>query len=190
MIAYLTGKVLDTQPDSVIILVGSIGYKVNLPHNSLLPETELSLFIYTHHNQDNGGQLWGFYQAIELRLFELLLQVNGVGPKTAALLIHDLGIAKVVEAVTAENPAGLKVPGIGAKTAERMIIDLRDKLAGFAGYVSSTSGRNQNYELILSALENLGYTRKLAEEMHAAANIPAEADLSTAIKMVLNTNRQ
>jgi len=190
MIAYLSGTVLDAQADNIILLVGAIGYKVSLPHNSVLTGSVLNLYTHTHQNQDSAPQLWGFYKIEELTLFELLLQVSGVGPKTAALLVHDLGITKVVEAITTATPSGLKVPGIGAKTAERMIIDLRDKLVAFSGYVSSGGiSKNQHYDSIISTLENLGYTHKEADQMYVAAKIPTDSTLSEAIKQTLNSNK-
>lgn len=187
MISFLQGKIRLSQANHLIIQVGGVGYKVQLPLNSLLEGSDVELFIYTHFNQDSGQQLWGFYDANQLKLFEQLVQVNGVGPKTAALLVHMLGVEKVISAINSSDAGGLKVPGIGSKTAERILIDLRGKVgeSSVGGSVVVGGVDSKLKSDVVGALENLGYSSKLAEAMFSNAKIDNTMNTAEAIKAAL-----
>lgn len=193
MISYISGKILTTSAEYVVVVVNNIGYKVSVPLHNLIEGADVSLFLHTHYNQENGSQLWGFFTVEELKMFEQLLQVNGVGPKTAALLVYDLGISKIVQAISSEQPKELKVPGIGAKTSERIIIDMRDKISQFGQSTATgekpTKKNMPYYDSIISTLENLGYQNSTAVEMYHLANITEELTLSEAIKKALSAGK-
>jgi holliday junction DNA helicase RuvA len=134
MIAYLRGMVIDRNAEQVILDVGGVGYLVSITARalrSLPPETnkEARLHIYSHSSQDNPTQLFGFPDAQERRLFETLISVQGVGPRVAIAILSNIGLADLVRAVTSSDVKRLtQVKGIGKKIAERLCVELRDRI--------------------------------------------------------------
>jgi len=169
MIASLRGLLLEQGPDHVVIEAGGVGYAVTVTAAAqrALPATgaEARLFIYTHAAQDGPMQLYGFADSEERRVFETLLSVQGVGPKVAIAILSGLPIGELVRAIAAGDLATLtKIRGVGRKTAERLSVELRDRIgvpsaAGAAGVLSSLPGgvppgrRGEVY----GALQALGY---------------------------------
>lgn len=174
MISHLRGQVLTKQAPTVVLDIHGVGYEVlvTVPTYSDLPEAggEASLFIHTHVREDQLA-LFGFATADEKQLFERLISVSGIGPKLAITVLSGLSTAQLVSALRSGETARLtKIPGIGKKTAERMVLELRDKLVDFASSPdeSSDSGNRPAHRLpigedVLSALTNLGYQRNAAE---------------------------
>jgi Holliday junction DNA helicase RuvA len=144
MIASLRGTLLEKNPDAVVIEAGGVGYAVTVTAAAqrALPAlgAEARLFIYTHTVQDGPMQLYGFADPEERRMFETLLTVQGVGPKVGVAILSGLPIADLVRAIRAADLATLtRIRGVGRKTAERMAVELRDKI-GVAGASQQAAG--------------------------------------------------
>src|SRR5579872_75700 len=168
MIAYLRGKLLAKHPNQVVIDTGGVGYEVNIsvPTFSELPANgaEAALHIHTHVREDLIA-LYGFYRPAEKQLFEKLMTVSGIGAKLAITILSGMGAEEMAGAIRGNDVARLtKIPGIGKKTAERMVLELRDKLA--PADISSTVVTTMSAveEDVVSALVNLGYQRAAGEK--------------------------
>jgi holliday junction DNA helicase RuvA len=167
MIAHLRGKLISKHPNQVIVDAGGVGYDVNIsiPTFSELPAlgVDVSLFIYTHVRED-ALALYGFLRAQDKQLFEKLLSVSGIGPRLAITILSGMVPDTMVAAIKSNNVAALtRIPGIGKKTAERMVLELRDKLDSF-GVPSAVPAASPVVEDVISALVNLGYQRGLVEK--------------------------
>lgn len=162
MISYLHGHILIKEDRSIIVNTGAIGYQVFVP-NQIMSETnvddEISLFVHTHVREDQIT-LYGFKTYDELRLFKLLLTVSGIGPKIALEIISSPS-SLIVNAIASEDTVTLsKIPGLGKKTAERLILELKNKIGAFVTIGEhQTSSIRQNHEEAISALNSLGYSR-------------------------------
>jgi Holliday junction DNA helicase RuvA len=172
VIAHLRGKLISKHPNQAIVECAGVGYEVTIsvPTFSDLPltGTEVSLFIHTHVRED-ALALFGFLHAQEKQLFERLISVSGIGPKLAVTILSGMPTDQMVSAIRGGDVARLtKIPGIGKKTAERMVLELRDKLQNF-GAAPELPAVTPVEEDVLSALVNLGYQRPLAERAVAAA---------------------
>jgi holliday junction DNA helicase RuvA len=178
MIAHLRGKLISKHPNQAIVDAGGVGYDVtiSIPTFSELPalNTEVSFFIHTHVRED-ALALFGFLRAQEKQLFEKLLSVSGIGPKLAITILSGMAADAMVAAIKGNNVASLtRIPGIGKKTAERMVLELRDKLDAF-GVAPETVAASPVAEDVISALVNLGYQRPMAERALAKlGNVSAE----------------
>jgi Holliday junction DNA helicase RuvA len=167
MIAHLRGRVLEKHPSHVIIDAGGVGYEVSISVASFsgLPSegAEVSLFIHTHVRED-ALALYGFLRREEKQLFERLISVSGIGPKLAMTVLSGMAADAAVTALRANDLAALtRIPGVGKKTAERMVLELRDKLEGLAATPASAPVSRME-EDVVSALVNLGYHRPAAEQ--------------------------
>jgi Holliday junction DNA helicase RuvA len=176
MIAYLSGKLLAKHANSLILDVNGVGYEVTIPLSTFyeLEEngSDVSLRIYTHVREDTL-QLFGFKTARERELFLQLITVSGIGPKLGITLLSGMSADDLIGAIRTNNLARLNsVPGIGKKTAERLVIELRDKILKlsspeleeeFAAKEEITTA-DAVYEDALSALLNLNYQRSVAEK--------------------------
>ncbi|MGH9942780.1 MAG: Holliday junction branch migration protein RuvA [Pyrinomonadaceae bacterium] len=181
MIAHLTGTLLAKQATSVILDVGGVGYEVTIPVSTFYDMddagAQVSLRVYTHVRED-ALQLFGFRSARERELFTLLISVSGIGPKSAIAMLSGMSADEIISAIRSNNLARLtSIPGVGKKTAERMVIELRDKMAALsspaleeqlaaraAGAPSAAATEDTLREDALSALVNLGYQRAAAEK--------------------------
>src|SRR5579863_3402513 len=167
MIAHLRGKLISRHPNQAIVETAGVGYEVviSVPTFSDLPPLggEVALHIHTHVREDQLA-LYGFLRAEEKQLFEKLITVSGIGPKLAITILSGMATADMVGAIRGSDFARLtKIPGIGRKTAERMCVELRDKLEGF-GAAQAVVSHSAIEEDVISALTNLGYQRALAEK--------------------------
>lgn len=167
MIASLRGRLLSKHPNQAIVEAGGVGYEVNIsiPTFSRLPAlgSEISLSIYTHVRED-ALTLFGFLRTEDKQLFEKLIGVSGIGPRLAITILSGMAADGMVAAIKGNNIAALvRIPGIGKKTAERMVLELRDKLDSF-GAEPALSPVSPVEEDVLSALLNLGYNRGLVEK--------------------------
>ncbi len=172
MIAHLTGKILEKDTDRVVIDVGGVGYEVGIPLSTYYELGEIgadvSLRIHTHVRED-AIQLFGFQTARERDLYLLLISVQGVGAKSGVTLLSGMSSDDIVLAIRSGNITKLtSIPGVGKKTAERLIVELRDKVAsietGKTGSVSLPTSDNEVVDDALSALVNLGYQKAAAEK--------------------------
>jgi Holliday junction DNA helicase RuvA len=177
MIAHLRGKLLAKHPNQAIVEAGGVGYDVNIsvPTFSALPETgsEVALFVYTHVREDVMA-LYGFLQTADKTLFEKLIGVSGIGPKLANTILSGMPeSSQIVDAIRSGDLARLtRIPGVGKKTAERMVLELRDKFPA-TGLETPKSAATPVREDVSSALINLGY--KTGEVEKALAGIANSA---------------
>jgi len=169
MIAQLQGRMVEKSPTMVIIDCGGVGYEVHISLHtfSLLPSHE-NVRLYTHLQiKEDAHTLFGFMEKSEREIFRLLLSVSGIGAGIARTMLSSLEPRQVIEAIAAGNVGVIQsVKGIGAKTAQRAILDLKDKVLKLYDLDEvSISGDNTNKDEALSALEVLGFNRKLAEKV-------------------------
>ncbi|MGB8579433.1 MAG: Holliday junction branch migration protein RuvA [Candidatus Sulfotelmatobacter sp.] len=181
MIAHLRGILLSKHPNQLVLETAGVGYEVNIsvPTFSELPSegSEVALYIHTHVREDSFA-LYGFLRFAEKQLFEKLITVSGIGPKLAITILSGMAADEMVGAIRGNDLARLtKIPGIGKKTAERMVLELRDKLPADTGKSTTVPVLSAMEEDVLSALTNLGYQRAAAEKALTAAlkNTPAKA---------------
>jgi Holliday junction DNA helicase RuvA len=194
MIAFLRGRVLDKSPNRIIIDVSGVGYHVHVPLSTYYDigdaGSDVSLRVHTHVRED-ALQLYGFLTALEQLLFERLIGISGIGPKLAVSVLSGIGSRELVTAVQHADVARLtRIPGVGKKTAERIVLELKDRLndvpvqAGAAGAPPSTGDRLRSD--LVSALENLGYHRPLAERaVDATLQSDGDATFEVALKGAL-----
>jgi Holliday junction DNA helicase RuvA len=173
MIAHLRGKLLAKHPNQAIVEAGGVGYDVTIsvPTFSDLPQmgSEVALHIHTHVREDIIA-LYGFLRSAEKKLFEKLITVSGIGPKLAITILSGMAADEMVNAIRGNDIARLtRIPGIGKKTAERMVLELRDKLVvEKIGETAVAPALSPVEEDVLSALVNLGYQRAAAEKALAS----------------------
>src|ERR1039457_678313 len=168
MIAHLRGKLIFKQPGQAIVEAAGVGYDVtiSIPTFTALPSlgAEAALHIHTQVSEDQIA-LFGFLDREEKRLFERLITVSGVGPKLAIKIISGLSLERTVQAIRGQDHAQLvRIPGGGKKLAERLVVELKDKLDDFAAAPVPRNVQGPAAEDVLSALVNLGYQRPAAEK--------------------------
>jgi holliday junction DNA helicase RuvA len=188
MIGLLRGRLLDKRPNQVILDVGGVGYLVAVPLSTFAAladlHAEVTLLIHTHVRED-ALALYGFLSAREKHLFELFLGASGVGPSLALKILSGMNVEELIPAIRAGDLARLtKIPGVGRKTAERMVLELRDKLESIAVAAekptpSSPAGVEAD---VKSALLNLGYDERTADS--ALAEAKREAGTSNFEKLL------
>ena len=184
MIAHLSGTLLSKEPNQVIVDVGGVGYDVTIPLSTFYDlddqKSDVQLLIYTHVKED-ALQLYGFKTASERKLFIHFISVSGVGPKLGIALLSHMKADELIESIKSNNLARLtQIPGVGRKTAERLVVDLRDKMiqlsqsqvadeTGVRPETAHVSSEDTVRADALSALLNLGYHRSGAEKAIDAA---------------------
>jgi len=166
MIAHLRGRLIAKHPNQAVVEAAGVGYDVTIsvPTFSALPAvgTEVALHVHTHVREDSIA-LFGFLRPAEKQLFERLISVSGIGPKLAITILSGMAADEMVGAIRGNDVARLtRIPGIGKKTAERMVLELRDKLQDF-GAAPAAAPASPVEEDVVSALVNLGYQRPAAE---------------------------
>lgn len=192
MIAYLSGQVIEKSVQRLVIDVNGVGYEVQVPLSTFYasgePGTRATLRIHTHVRED-ALQLFGFATELEQALFERLIGVNGIGPKLALAVLSGIEPVELVRAVRQADLARLtKIPGVGKKTAERLVVELKDRLPKTAdvevsGAADASSGLRDD---VLSALVNLGYQRAAVErKVDAAIKTATTQDFEVVLRDVL-----
>jgi Holliday junction DNA helicase RuvA len=195
VIAYLEGRLSQKSPTQVVVLVGGVGYKLFIPVSTfyLLPEegAPVSLRVHTHVREDVLA-LYGFSSAMEEHLFQRLISVAGVGPALALKVMSGLEPLALVEAIRSGDLRRLSaIPGVGKKTAERLVLELRDKMPAVGASASATppgppTGAQSLVNDLLSALSNLGFTRAQAEKsVESVVREAPGATFEEALKKVL-----
>jgi len=182
VIAHIRGQLLYKIPNYVVVDCGGVGYElwISVTTFTELGEVgaEVRLHVHTHVRED-ALQLFGFHEVTEKLLFEKLLTISGIGPKLAITVLSGIAADRLVAAIRGGDHGTLtKIPGIGKKTAERVVLELKDKLEGLAGAApasaSATPSLGATAEDVLSALVNLGYPRPIAQKaVESAAKDPA-----------------
>jgi holliday junction DNA helicase RuvA len=177
MIAFLRGRVLDKHPNRIVVDVNGVGYELYVPlstyYNVGDAGTEIALRVHTHVRED-VLQLFGFLTPLEQLLFERLIGISGIGPKLAIAVLSGIESRELVVSVQRADIARLtRIPGIGKKTAERIVLELKDRLGDVApadaGAGQQRPSADRLRDDLVSALENLGYHRPLAEKAADAA---------------------
>lgn len=167
MIGYLKGNIVSAKPTKVVIDVNGVGYIVNISISTfekISGQETVSLFIYTNVRED-AITLFGFFTEAEKEMFELLISVNGVGPKIALNVLSSIQYNELKHAIeTSDVQRIVAVPGIGRKSAERLILELKGKLGSIAGDHSTALPNSSKNEAVL-ALSTLGYNSKVAEKV-------------------------
>jgi Holliday junction DNA helicase RuvA len=190
MITHLKGKLIEKNPTNIVVECNGVGYSVNISLHtfSQLPSGEhVKLFIHLQVREDSHT-LFGFSSKVEREVFRLLISVSGVGASIARTMLSTLSPKQIMEAITQNNIAAIQsVKGIGTKTAQRVVLDLKDKIIKIYGLddVSLASG-NTNRNEALSALETLGFARKQTEKIcDDIVNKNPNASVETIIKQAL-----
>ena len=192
MIAHLHGRILEKQPSRIVVDVNGVGYDLSVPLSTFYglgePGSEIALRIHTHVRED-ALSLYGFATRLEQDLFERLIGISGIGPKVALAVLSGIEPPELVRAIERGDLARLTaIPGVGKKTSERIVLELKDRLPRApiaAGGVASTETSVLRDD-VLSALINLGYHRPLAEKaVDAAAKAAPDGDFERTLKQAL-----
>ncbi len=168
MIGQLRGRLAEKRPNQVLVDVGGVGYLVHVPLSTYAAlgelHTEVTLLTHTHVRED-ALALYGFVSAREKHFFELLLSASGVGPALALKILSGMSVEELVPAIRGSDLARLtRIPGVGRKTAERMVVELKDRLDAVAVEPERTAASPAGIEAdVISALVNLGYDARAAE---------------------------
>lgn len=187
MIGLLRGKLLEKRPNAILLDVGGVGYQVQIPLSTFAAlgplHSETTLLIYTHVREDQFS-LFGFVTAREKHCFELLISASGVGPALALKILSGMGIDELVPAIRKGDIAALvRIPGVGKKTAERIVVELRDKLASVdVPEAGKPATRSQLESDVASALVNLGYDERFVEKAIEKARATAGADFEKLLR--------
>ena len=182
MIGRLTGQIVECRPDHVMLDVGGVGYYLEIPLSTYYPLCETprstaTLHVHTHVRED-ALKLYGFFTRDEKVTFELLIGISGIGPRVALAFLSGIGIDELRRAVHGQDRGRLqKIPGVGKKTAERVLLELKDRLGAGPGSTDPqdhpgggerlTTGHDRRVEMLedaVSALVNLGYTHEAARK--------------------------
>lgn len=186
MIGRLTGLLVEKRPPTVVIEVHGVGYEVDVPMSTFfqLPAAGSAVTLQTHLIvREDAHLLFGFATDQERQVFRQLLKISGVGARTALSVLSGMSVSELVQTVSAHDGARLiKIPGIGKKTAERLLLELRDKLAAGIGTVVAGSDAEIRSDA-LNALLALGYSDK--EATHALGKIAPETPVQDAIRHAL-----
>jgi Holliday junction DNA helicase RuvA len=197
MIAWLSGRLRHKSTDHLIIDVAGVGYQVSVPlstYNGISDDGEdVSLHIYTHLREDSLS-LFGFLTEAEKNMFMLLLGVSGIGPKLALGILSSLSVQELSRAIMASDESKLfSIPGIGKKTAARMVLELKDKMKLIMPMIAPLPGEavvSDDLEDVISALVNLGYKKPQAEETvrkvrHAHPGLAVKDQIREALSMLM-----
>ena len=193
MIAFLRGRVLEKQPNRLLIDVGGVGYDVAVPLSTFYSAgdegAEIALRVHTHVREDQLA-LFGFATPLELAAFERLIGVSGIGPKLALAVLSGMETRELIAAIQRSDVARLtRIPGVGKKTAERIVVELRDRLPkalDTAGSAPAPPPEDALRDDLVSALTNLGYHRQAIDKvLDRVVNGSAPPAFETALRSAL-----
>jgi holliday junction DNA helicase RuvA len=192
MIGSLRGKLAEKRPNHILLDVGGVGYHVQIPLSTFAGlgplHDETTLLIHTHVREDQFS-LYGFLTAREKQCFELLISASGVGPSLALKILSGMGLEDLVPAIRKGDLAQLvRIPGVGRKTAERIVVELRDKLAVVdVPDTGKPATRSQLESDVASALVNLGYDARSVEHAIEKARSAGAVDFEALLRAALQT---
>lgn len=194
MIARLTGTILDLKTDRVVLDVHGVGYELAIPLGtfSALPAAGEKAVLHVHtHVREDAFQLFGFATREEKYVFERLISVSGIGPKVALTVLSGLPLPELVGAIASQNARVLAtIPGVGKKLAERLGLELKEKLAGFGlgGAAGARAGKTSVVDDAIGALQNLGYKALQAEQaVEGAVRLVGTGDLNKILSAALKS---
>ena len=186
MIGLISGILLEKTPPQLLVDCNGVGYEIDVPMSTYynLPHTGERVVLFTHQAiREDAHLLFGFGTASERALFRQLIKITGVGARTALGILSGMSVNDLAQAVTLQEPGRLvKIPGIGKKTAERLLLELKGKLGADIGVVG-TAPRDDTQADVMNALLALGYSDK--EALVATKNLPEGASVSDGIKFAL-----
>jgi Holliday junction DNA helicase RuvA len=190
MIGRIAGRLLEKNPPEVLVEAGGVGYEIDVPMSTFynLPSTGEPVSLLTHLVvREDAHQLFGFLTAAERQAFRQLIRISGVGSRTALAVLSGMSVGELAQAVTLQEAGRLtRIPGIGKKTAERLLLELKGKLGaaldGVAGGAAPAAAGSAD---VLRALVALGYSEK--EAAAAVRQLPAEAGVSDGIRLALKS---
>lgn len=167
MIGYLKGKIISAKPTQIILDVNNVGYLIHISISTfekISDQNEVSLYIHTYVRED-ALNLYGFYTEAEKEMFELLISISGIGPKVALSILSGISVEELQIAIQSENVSRLvSVPGVGRKTAERVVLELKSKV----GFIETTASKGIDFTIkqeAVLALTTLGYNQKVADKI-------------------------
>ena len=195
MISHLRGRLLEKQPNRVIVDVNGVGYDVHVPLSTFYemtePGAEIALRVHTHVRED-ALVLYGFATVLELQIFERLIGVSGIGPKVALAVLSGIEPKELIRAIERGDLARLTaIPGVGKKTSERIVLELKDRLPRVSAETAPVTDDGDAtpaplQDDVISALVNLGYHRPLAEKAAASAvRVAPDAGFERTLKQAL-----
>jgi holliday junction DNA helicase RuvA len=190
MIGSLRGKLIEKRPNLVLLDVGGVGYQVVVPLSTYTSlgalHAEATLLIHTHVREDQLA-LYGFWTSREKQCFELLISASGVGPSLALKILSGMGLDELIPAIRKGDLAQLvRIPGVGRKTAERIVVELRDKLAAVdVPEAGKPATRSQLESDVASALVNLGYEERAVDSAMAQSRDTVGNDFASLLKASL-----
>ncbi|MGQ9643176.1 MAG: Holliday junction branch migration protein RuvA, partial [Ignavibacterium sp.] len=167
LIGYLKGKIISAKPTQIILDVNNVGYLIHISISTfekISDQNEVSLYIHTYVREDVLN-LYGFYTEAEKEMFELLISISGIGPKVALSILSGISVEELQSAIQSENVSRLvSVPGVGRKTAERVVLELKSKV----GFIETTASKGIDFTIkqeAVLALTTLGYNQKVADKI-------------------------
>jgi len=188
MIGRISGRLAAKHPPQILVDVNGVGYEIDVPMSTLyqLPATGEAVSLYTHLIvREDAHQLYGFATEEERHVFRQLLRISGVGARTALAVLSGMSVAELQQAVAAQESSRLtKVPGIGKKTAERLLLELRDKLGGVTAAPAGPSAAGQSGDIV-NALLALGYNDR--EAQWAVSQLPPGVGVTDGIRQALRS---
>jgi Holliday junction DNA helicase RuvA len=187
MIGRLSGIIVQKSPPQVVVEVQGVGYEVDVPMSTFceLPGLGQAITLFTHLTvREDAHLLYGFASEPERAAFRQLLRISGVGPRLALAVLSGLSVNELADAVTRQDSARLtRIPGVGKKTAERLLLELKEKLATLAGVLPQAAGASSSHGEIAHALAALGYNEK--ETAWAVKQLPDDTLLDEGIRKAL-----
>lgn len=187
MIGRIQGTLISIHPPRLLVDCQGVGYEIDVPMSTLyqLPEVNQKITLLTHFQvREDAQQLFGFATETEREAFRALIKISGVGSRTALAVLSGMSVNELVQAITLQEASRLtQIPGIGKKTAERLCLELKGKLAPDLGVGADKSKTGEASSEVLQALLALGYSEK--EALLALKQIPADTNVSEGIRMGL-----
>jgi holliday junction DNA helicase RuvA len=189
MIGRLAGRLLEKTPPTVVVDVQGVGYEVDVPMSTFcnLPAMGQSITLHIHQVvREDAVLLFGFGTEGERRAFRQLLKISGIGPRMALALLSGMSVQDLADAVASQESARLtRVPGIGKKTAERILLELKDRIDWGTGVATDASGGDSAHPDIVKALAALGYNEREAQK--AVERLPDEVSVADGIRQALKS---
>lgn len=187
MIGSIRGRLLEKNPPQILVETNGVGYEIDVPMSTLynLPDIGVEVFLYTHYVvREDAELLFGFSTKAERSLFRLLIRISGIGPKIALSILSGISASILAQAVSQAEPGLLtRIPGVGKKTAERIVLELKGKIDTVVGSADSQTPTSGAKADIISALVSLGYSER--EALQAVKGLAADVTVNDGIREAL-----
>lgn len=187
MIGSIRGRLLEKNPPQILVETNGVGYEIDVPMSTLynLPDIGAEVFLYTHYVvREDAELLFGFSTKAERSLFRLLIRISGIGPKIALSILSGISASILAQAVSQAEPGLLtRIPGVGKKTAERIVLELKGKIDTVVGSADSQTPTSGAKADIISALVSLGYSER--EALQAVKGLAADVTVNNGIREAL-----